>query len=249
MKLYFYLDLESKKNNTPILIPYPDQKSHKISEHNLTSIIKVRADVCDRLWVLDNGRINNKQESAPVLHVYDLKTDLHMRTFNFGNLANLNSDFSNLEVDVTSSTCDEPYAYIPDSDTYRLLVYNWKSNESYALTHNFFHFDPLCGDINLGEVHYQSQKGLYGIALSPMARDGFRTAYFHSTASTMGFAVNTKTLRNENFDINVNVYDFKVMGRRGTNKQATSSSFDIETGVLFYGFLLKNVIGCWNSYG
>lgn len=240
--------MESYKNKTPILIPYPDRKSHQISEHNLTSIVKVRADVCDRLWILDNGRINNKRESAPALHVYDLKTDLHMRTFNLGHLANLNSDFGNLEVDVTSSNCEEPYAYIPDSDTYRLLVYNWKTNESYAITHNFFHFDPLCGDIDLGEVHYQSQKGLYGISLSPMARDGFRTVYFHSIASTMGFAVNTKTLRSGNFDINLNLYDFKVMGTRGTNKQATSSSFDTETGVLFYGLLLKNVLGCWNSY-
>lgn len=237
-----------KNNNTPILIPYPNQKIHEISEHNFTSVIKVRADVCDRLWILDNGRINNKRESAPVLHVYDLKTDLHMRTFNFGHLSNQNSDFSNMEIDVTSSTCEDAYAYIPDSETYQLLVYSWKSNGSHVLTHNFFHFDPLCGDIDLGEEHYQSQKGLYGISLSAVGRDGFRTVYFHSIASTMGFAVSSKIIRSEKYDININVYDFKVMGTRGTNKQATSSSFDSETGVLFYGLLLKNVLGCWNSY-
>ncbi|CAH1723751.1 protein yellow-like [Aphis gossypii] len=241
-------NMESYKNNTPILIPYPNQKMHEISEHNFTSIVKVRADVCDRLWILDNGKINNKQESIPVIHVYDLKTDLHLRTFDLGNLSITNSDITNIELDVTSSTCEDAYAYIPDSETYRLLVYSWKANNSYTITHNFFHFDPLCGDINLGEIHYQSQKGIYGIALSPTARDGFRTIYFHSVASTMGFAVNSRIIRSGNYDINQNVYDFKVMGNRGTNKQATSSSFDMETGVLFYGLLLKNVLGCWNSY-
>lgn len=153
-----------------------------------------------------------------------------------------------MEIDVTSTTCDDPYAYIPDTEAYQLLVYSWKTNESFALTHNYFHFDPLCGDIDLGEVHYQSQKGLYGMALSPMGRDGFRTIYFHSIASTMGFAVSSKIIRSGIYDRNLNVYDFKVMGPRGTNKQATASSFDMETGVLFYGFLLKNVLGCWNSY-
>lgn len=241
--------MESYKNNTtPILIPYPNQKIHEISEHNFTSIIKVRADVCDRLWILDNGRINNKRESSPVLHVYNLKTDLHLRTFNLVHLTNINSEFNNIEVDVTSSTCEDAYAYIPDSETYRLLVYSWKTNESFVLTHNYFYFDPLYGDIDLGEVHYQSQKGLYGIALSPVGRDGFRTIYFHSVASTLGFAVNSKIIRSGTYDINKNVYDFKVMGTRGSNKQATSSSFDMETGVLFYGLLLKNDLGCWNSY-
>lgn len=247
-----HLDMDSHKNNSspigPILIPYPNLKMHKISEHNLTSVVKVRADVCDRLWILDNGKINNKRESAPVLHVYDLKTDIHLRTINLDHLSSSNSDFSNMEIDATSSTCDDAYAYIPDSETYKLLVYSWKTNESFSLTHNYFHFDPLFGDIDLGEVHYQSQKGLYGISLSPTGRDGFRTVYFHSIASTMGFAVSSKILRNGNYDKNINVYDFKVMGTRGTNKQATSSSFDIETGVLFYGLLLKNFLGCWNAY-
>lgn len=241
--------MESYKNKSkPFLIPYPNQKAHDLSEHNLTSVIKIRADVCDRLWILDNGKINNKRENAPVLHVYNLKTDLHLRTFNLGHLTNLQSDFTNIDVDVTSSTCEDAYVYITDSETYRLLVYSWKTNESYSISHNYFHFDPLCGDIDLGEVHYQCQKGLYGIALSPMGRDGYRTIYFHSTASTMGFAVNSKIIRSRNYDRDVNVYDFKVMGTRGPNKQATSSSFDMETGVLFYGFLLKNVLGCWNSY-
>lgn len=64
----------------------------------------------------------------------------------------------------------------------------------------------------------------------------------------MGFAVSSRIIHSGNYDKNLNVYDFKVMGNRGTNKQATSSSFDMETGVLFYGLLLKNVLGCWNSY-
>jgi len=241
--------MESYKNNSiHILIPYPNQKVHELSKRNFTSVIKVRADVCNRLWILDNGKVNNKQESAPVLHVYDLNTDLHLRTFNLEHLTLINSDFSNMEVDVTTSTCEDAYMYLPDSETYRLLVYNWKTNESFALTHNFFHFDPLSGDINLGEVHYQSQKGLYGIALSPMGRDGFRGIYFHSIASTMEFTVSSKIIHSGNYDRNKNVYDFKVMGTRGANKQAVSSSFDMETGVLFYGLLLKNALGCWNSY-
>ncbi|XP_050538682.1 protein yellow-like [Daktulosphaira vitifoliae] len=246
-----YLDITNLKtmgNYTPIFIPYPNQNVHDISSHNLTSVVIVRADVCDRLWILDSGKINNNREIASSIHIYDLRTDTHLRTFSLESLSNTNSDFSNIIIDVTSSTCEDAYAYVPDSDTYRLIVYRWKTNDSNAISHNYFHFDPIYGDFNFGSVHYQSQKGLYGISLSPVERDSYRTVYFHSIASTMGFTVSSKILQDWKYDQNKDVYEFKVMGSRGMNKQAKSSTLDMETGVLFYGLVLKNIIGCWNSY-
>lgn len=75
-------------------------------------------------------------------------------------------------VDSTSSTCDDAYAYLPDLGGYGIVVYSWKDNNSWRIQHNFFHFDPLAGDYNVGGVNFQWTDGVFGLALSKVQTDG-----------------------------------------------------------------------------
>lgn len=56
-----YVPISSKNKSSP-LIPYPDWKSNnlpkegeKLDENTIVSTFRLKADACDRLWLLDTG--------------------------------------------------------------------------------------------------------------------------------------------------------------------------------------------------
>lgn len=51
-------------------------------------------------------------------------------------------------------------------------MYSWAANDSWRIKHNYFHFDPLKGDLNAGGVNFQWTDGVFGIALGPIQADG-----------------------------------------------------------------------------
>lgn len=244
-------------NKSPDLIPYPSLEANQGTVSSwppkLQSVSRIRADSCDRLWVMDTGNIDSvtqpKQQTPPTIFIFDLKTDKLLLAYPLKEKTDFheNSYFPNIIVDVTSANCDHAYAYLPDVGTYSVVVYNLRTNETHSITHNYFHFDPLSGDFFSNNIHFQWQDGIFGMALSPIDRDGFRLVYFHPLASTMEFAVSSKYLQNNTL-AKQNLKAFKVLGNRGVNGQSSASFLDEETGVLFYTLLNKNAVACWNSF-
>lgn len=97
-----------------------------------------------------------------------------------------------------------------------------------------------------GGVNFQWTDGIFGVALSPVKSDGYRTLYFHPLSSTKEFAVSTRIIQNKTIASD-KYHEFKVLGSRGPCTQSSGSSFDEKTGILFYTLVNKNAIGCWNS--
>lgn len=238
-----------------MLIPYPDLETNSVSQApydtKIVNTFRVRADECDRLWVMDAG-LNNILEdpqllSPPKLLIFDLKTDKLLRTFPLqaGDIKE-DSFFANIVVDVDKNKCDEAFGYMPDLGSYGLVVYDWKNNETYRVKHHYFHFDPLAGNYHIGGVNFQWTDGLFGIALGPRGDDGFRTMYFHPLSSTREFAVSTKIIQNKTIASD-SYYQYRVLGSRGPDTQATSSFLDLPSGVIFYTQVNRDGVGCWNS--
>lgn len=236
---------------SPSLIAYPNWESHDITVRNITSVLNIHADPCDRLWVVDSGQIENKHEKDPTLITFDLKTNLQIDSQKVKSKTDYKTEpyLADIIVDVTSANCDGAYAYIADANNYELIVYSLRGREFHRITHNYFSFDPLGGDLHIDGVHYQTQFGIFSLALSPVGRDDHRTLFFSSLASTNQFAVSTVVIQNKTLDPIHSFYEFKVMGSRGMNAQSGASTFDEETGVLFYTLIMKHGIACWNSYG
>lgn len=76
-------------------------------------------------------------------------------------------------VDIKKNDCDNAFAYIPDLGAYGVVVYSFKNDKSWRVKHNFFHFDPLSGDYNVGGVNFQWTDGVFGMALGTPSNDGF----------------------------------------------------------------------------
>jgi len=70
--------------------------------------------------------------------------------------------------------------------------------------------DPLAGDYNIGGLNFQwGEEGIFGISLSPIAPDGYRTLFFHPLSSYREFAVSTRILRDQQLSQN-SYHEFRV---------------------------------------
>ena len=72
-----------------------------------------------------------------ILRVYPLKSTDQVS----------NSFFADSVVDADPDNCENSHLYISDLSGYGLVVYSWAKNDSWRISHNFFHFDPLHGEI------------------------------------------------------------------------------------------------------
>lgn len=252
-----YIDLNENSMNTtesPKLKPYPSWGAHKLNESEPPEIVspfRVRADACGRLWVLDTGVANllgDVQVLAPTqLLVYDLHNDNLLRRFSIPkDQIKEKSFFANIAVE--DSDCDNTFAYSADLGAPGLVVYSWRMQESWRVSHNFFHPDPLSGDYEIGGIKFQWDDGLFGLALSKPMADGFATLYFHPLSSTNEFSVSTEVLRNKSAaNLPENFKEFTILGSRGPNGQSGAAFLDQLTGVLFYALPNLNAVACWKT--
>lgn len=217
------------------------------------SVFRINVDACDRLWLVDTGLDDvwgeANQVQAPKLMVFDLNTDTLIRQYTFKpDDMKPDSFFANILADTTKDKCDDAHAYIPDLGGSGLVVYSFAANTSWRVKHHYFHFDPLAGNFHVGGQNFQWTDGIFGVALGPVRKDdGYRTLYFHPLSSTREFSVSTRIVQNASIASD-SYYEYKVLGSRGPNTQASGSSLDENTGALFYTQVNKDGVGCWNSY-
>jgi len=218
----------------------------------IISTFRIQVDACDRLWVLDTGLAdilgNPKQVTPNAIVIFDLKTDKLLRRFMIPKAQTKeDSFFANIIVDSERAECNDAFAYIPDLGAYGVIVYSFRDDHSYRVKHNFFHFDPLQGDFNVGGVNFQWTDGVFGMAVGPMNPDHTKDIYFHALASTKEFKVSNRVLQNQTHVTSpAAYYDFKFVGDRGSNGQSTAEVYDKQTGVIFYTQVNKDAIACWN---
>ncbi|VVC93939.1 unnamed protein product [Leptidea sinapis] len=246
-------DTRETNNSTtsPKLIPYPNWAAHDTSNGKplIVSPFRIRADKCNRLWVLDNGKIgnleNNTTKYPPALLVFDLETDTILRNYVLPEeQVKEDSGFANIAVEDTD--CDDTFAYAGDLGKPGIVVYSWKKNDSWRIMHHYFHPDPLACDFSVKGHNFSWTDAIFGMALSAPNADNYSTLYFHPMASYNEFSVSTEYLRNQSVaDANFNA--FKLLGNRGPNAQSSVSFLDPKTGILFYSLVNLNAVACWRT--
>ncbi|XP_033331703.2 L-dopachrome tautomerase yellow-b isoform X1 [Megalopta genalis] len=245
---YFYAN---DTRESPGLIPYPSWEAHQYKAGNVPEIIstfRIRADRCDRLWILDTGFTDildsPEQQAPPALIVYDLTNDQMLRKFVVpDDQRTPDSLFANIAVE--DYDCEDSYAYLADLGGPGLVVYSWNMNKSWLVKHRSFHPDPQAEEFNVSGISFQWSDGLFGMALAPRG-DGYSTMYFHPLSSSMEFSVSTKLLRDpQRASASESFNEFHSLGSRGNNGQSSVSFLDQDTGVLFYALTNMNAIACW----
>nr|ADD51174.1 yellow-like protein [Apis mellifera] len=248
-----YISLDTNRGGSPKLTPYPNWAQNKAGACGsaITTAYRIHADSCDRLWVLDTGTIgigNTTIQACPyTLNIFDLTSDKLLRQYRLrAEDINMNTFIANIAVDLGKGGCNDAFAYMSDELGYGLIVYSWEQNRSWRITHSYFMPDPLAGDYNIGGLNFQwGEEGIFGMSLSPIAVNGYRTLFFHPLSSRREFAVSTRILRDENLSQN-SYHEFQILPERGELGHCTASVMD-ENGLQFFNLIDQNAVGCWNS--
>ncbi|XP_030377968.1 protein yellow [Scaptodrosophila lebanonensis] len=248
-----YINMDHSVTGSPELIPYPDWRSNTAGDcaNSITTAYRIKVDECGRLWVLDTGTVgigNTTTNPCPyAVNVFDLTTNTRVRRYELRTEdTNPNTFIANIAVDI-GKNCDDAFAYFSDELGYGLIAYSWEQNKSWRFSaHSYFFPDPLRGDYNIAGLNFQwGEEGIFGMALSPIRSDGYRTLYFSPLASHRQFAVSTRILRDET-RVEDSYHDFIALDERGPNAHTTARVMS-DDGVELFNLIDQNAVGCWHS--
>nr|XP_034188550.1 protein yellow-like isoform X2 [Osmia lignaria] len=244
---------KNSKTKSPKLRPYPNWGWHQPGNcEGLTSVFRVQVDECDRLWVLDSGKVDvamgGKQVCPPAIFIFDLNTDTLIRKYILPeDQVKEDSLYTNIVVDIRNEDCNSAVAYASDVFRYGLLVYDFFKDSSFRFQHHYFYPDPLASKYELHGVKFQWTDGIFGIALSPVDIHNDRTLFFHPMSSFREFAVSTSILRDKK-TVEDNTDYFMPIGRpRAKDYGHSSGSVVDRNGVMFFNMVTRDSVWCWDT--
>ncbi|XP_012523970.1 protein yellow [Monomorium pharaonis] len=249
--LGYVTDAVSPEGN-PIIAPYPNWEWNRLGHCDaITSVFRVQVDSCDRLWVIDTGKLEEQQICRPQLLSFSLRTNKVLSQYKFPK-SQFKDDslFVTIAVDIRNHVdkCQDTFVYVADVTGNGLVVYDHRNARSWRITNNLFYPYPAHGTFHIKGDTFDLMDGILGLALSPVKQDGDRILYFHSLASKVESWVPTSTLRN--YSLFQDHSDAAPRSFRSfpleRSSQSAAQAMD-ERGVLFFGLLSDLAIGCWNS--
>ncbi|EFN61808.1 Major royal jelly protein 1 [Camponotus floridanus] len=228
----------------PLLQPYPDWTWTKRGDCNgITNVYRVMIDRCNRLWVLDNGRIENKVICPAQLLVFDLATNALIKRVKIPNNLSQNSlTKMGLLVTIVLETygphCAHTTAYMADVLGYGLIIYDSDSEKIWRLESEVFYPDSNFANYTIRGESFQLHDGILGMAKHPYAP----VLYFRSMSSRDINSARTTDLKNSRYGTKVHYYTIRDVIPTQAAAMAISSN-----GVLFFGLHTKLSVACWNT--
>lgn len=212
----------------------------------------MQIDDCDRLWVLDSGKIDIttevKQICPPTIFIFDLRTDELIRSYQLPkDQIKEDSLYTNIIVDARSDQCDRARAYAVDVWRFGLIVYDLFNDTSFRIQHHFFYPDPMSSKYNLHGLEFQWTDGLFGVALTPLDVNNEKTLFFHPMSSFREFAVPLSALRDKR-TVDNSSNKFVAVGKPRAKDYGHSSGSTIDrNGVMFFNMVTRDSVWCWDT--
>ncbi|XP_062533669.1 major royal jelly protein 1-like [Armigeres subalbatus] len=259
----------------PLIEPYPNAAIQATPEdgrcQGIVSVFRTTIDECNRLWVVDTGKIGDRRICLPKIVAFDLRTDqiIHQYQIPANQLMCDVSLLVSILVDVRdpppSGTCSNTMIYAADVTGSGLIVYDMARGKSWRVTNKLMNPNPDHGTFTIANESFDLMDGMISMALSPKAPSDFtfNSAYgvsnkrpavlsdlllfFHALASISENAVRTSVLHNDTMwaeDVGAMPRAFRSIGRRTT--QSAAEAMD-SNGNLFFGLLNQMAIACWDS--
>ncbi|XP_021693794.1 major royal jelly protein 1 [Aedes aegypti] len=259
----------------PLIEPYPNAAIQATPEdgrcQGIVSVFRTMIDECNRLWVVDTGKIGDRRICLPKIVAFDLRTDqiIHQYQIPANRLTCDVSLLVSILVDVRdpppTGTCSSTMIYAADVTGSGIIVYDMARGKSWRVTNKLMNPNPDHGTFNIANESFDLMDGVISMALSPKAPSDFtfnsaygvsgnrptvlndRLLFFHALASVSENAVRTSVLHNDTMwaqDVGAMPRAFRVIGRR--TSQTAAEAMD-SNGNLFFGLLNQMAIACWDS--
>ncbi|KAG8256254.1 hypothetical protein J6590_072919 [Homalodisca vitripennis] len=242
-------------STSPRVIPYPSFSDNNITDCNCDNIISVnrgaRIDKYDRLWVFDYGKIGRGSDAVqvcpPRIHIFDLNTHEKLCMYTLKDTDYYpTSLFTSIVLD-SGDTSDDCWLYA--ADQIGIIVYSLKDNDSWRFDHPYCWPDPIAWHYLIDHIHFDwPNAGVFGLALSALNHDGYKTLYFHPLSGFREFSISTEILHDKERCYH-NYHDGHIVGcARPYPGHVSTQVMDRESGVLFFNLIDINAVGCWNSH-
>lgn len=155
------------------------------------------------MWVLDSGRIGDKQLCHPQLIIFDLNTDNRLYTFKIP-LSQFHPGLSNFVTPIIDVRDPPPYGrcsntmvYMADVTGFGLVVFDLHRLKSWRIENKLMFPDPDFGTFTVAGESFDLMDGILGMTLSPKTNGGR-----NNLAKTFGGGYNGNNI------IQSGLYDF-----------------------------------------
>ncbi|VVD02006.1 protein yellow-like [Leptidea sinapis] len=241
---------------SPVLQPYPDWSWHTagrgdINCTGLISVYRVRADRCNRLWVLDAGVQTSiddfRRVCPPKILIFDMATDRLVRSVYFPRellrpatlLTNIVLDDTRSSPSHHAASCDNIFAYISDTVAPGIIVYDSRRDNAWRVSHASMYPDPDLGEYDIGGDKFTLMDGIVGLTHSPAQG----LLYYQPLATDRLFSVSTAVLASgppaEGADLPVN-----LVGRKSS--QGLGIAVDPRDDTIIFSPMTETAIAAWN---
>ncbi|XP_046737183.1 uncharacterized protein LOC124405958 [Diprion similis] len=231
----------------PLLKPYPNWSWHIPGNCNgITSVWRVAVDECDRLWVLDSGKIGSNQVCPAQLLVFDSRTDILQQRITIPNYLSRDPTNQTLGLLITPVVetediyCRRAWVYIADVDGGGLII--WDGSWIWRLDDEVFKADPTASTYTIAGENFTVADGIFGLAVSPRNSRHPRRLFFKPLASLKEYSYAVDDLHRLGSRFKSVKY---VASNYQLPSQATAQAFSRE-GILFFGLTKEIAIACWN---
>ncbi|XP_074031981.1 major royal jelly protein 9 isoform X2 [Leptinotarsa decemlineata] len=245
------------RNGNPIISPYPSWDWHtepsKCKTDRIVSVFRVMIDECDRLWVLDTGRLLEEIKCPPQILAFDLKTNrlLHRYEIPSSQLESRSTLVTPVvEIRDRRNQCHNTFVYSADCQTYSIIVYDLQRQTSWRVSDKTMYPYPSYGTYNIKGDSFDLMDGILGMSLSPASLGGERKLFYHAMSSATENWVYTSDLRNETRfkqDPASSPGIFTTY-RKNRGTQSAAEAFN-KDGILFFGLMSDVKIACFNARG
>ncbi|XP_074093821.1 uncharacterized protein LOC141524070 [Cotesia typhae] len=229
----------------PLLKPYPSWSwARKGDCYSITSVFRVAIDECDRLWVLDTGKINEEHVCPAQLLAFDLKTDILIKRVRIPrdiaiNIVTKKGLLVTPIVETQGVYCSKTFVYIADVTGNALIIYNGTS--LWRVESPIFQPQEAAASVTIANETFYLDDGVLGMALSPKSSRNPRQLILRPLASFDIISVETSSLQKSyaNKPIRYTVVS------RALPSQAAAMAFS-SGGTLFFGLPHDLAMACWN---
>ncbi|XP_037033529.1 major royal jelly protein 1-like [Bradysia coprophila] len=252
-KYHWWTPFFTLHDQSPKLQPFPSYEMNKMGDCNALQLVSaIEIDQFGRLWVIDVGRVyllEQYEMSGTALNlcpaklmIFDVRSGRSklLSTYTFpDDVAPSSSSFLK-GLQLACETRDDCWAFIPDSNLTRIVVYDHKNRQSWTAEHPSMKPDPYKIHFLVNGVPVVTALGINSIALAPKKYD-FSELYFSPLASTTLYKIQTECLKNSALKQNGTLRMDDVIDLGEIPGQSDGFAMSSK-GELFYGNLPDNSI-------
>lgn len=265
----------------PLVEPYPNAAIQANPEdprcEGIVSVFRTMIDECNRLWIVDTGKIGDRRICLPKIVAFDLRTDqiIHQYQIPASQLVCDVSLIVSILVDVRDppplGTCSNTMAYMADVTGAGLIVYDMSRGKSWRVTNKLMNPNPDYGTFTIANESFDLMDGMISMALSPKSPSDIRSSdftfnsaygtskpnknpvlndrllFFHALASTSENAVRTSVLHNDTTWEEDVGANPRAFRTIGRRTSQSAPEAMDSNGNLYFGLLNQMAIGCWDS--